>query len=180
MDPKRIAHSLVREHKTRNPFQIAEELGYIVMRVPLVDVWGFYHTHNRCTLIYVADHLSTWEARFVCAHEIGHALMHKGYNELFMLQNTQLKITPLEKEADIFAATLLFDGSYYCNSDLVLELEEGLKNIAQHLWTKYRTNYYIFPIVDEIKNAPSQAPTPETGPHRKPPTDHDRGILPLW
>ena len=47
MKMKRIAESLVRKYKTRNPIKIAEALGYIVVYAPLKGIRGFYQHLKR-------------------------------------------------------------------------------------------------------------------------------------
>lgn len=109
MDQKRIAESLVRKLGTRNPFRIAEDMGFIIIRVPLQGIRGFYQYIKRCKIIYIDSGLEDPEARFVCAHELGHALMHRGYNRIFMDTNTYFPVNRFEIEADRFAVDLLFD-----------------------------------------------------------------------
>ena len=42
MDIKKIVNSLVKKHKTRNPFEIIKGLNVILVPVPLEGVRGFY------------------------------------------------------------------------------------------------------------------------------------------
>lgn len=72
MDIKRLAERLVDKHGTRDPFRIAEELGYTIIHTPLVGVRGFYQYLKRCHIIYLDSELDEATARFVCAHELGH------------------------------------------------------------------------------------------------------------
>ncbi|MCQ5203515.1 ImmA/IrrE family metallo-endopeptidase [Mordavella massiliensis] len=53
------------------------------------------------------DTLSDQEKLFVCAHELGHMLLHKKANAIFMDSRTQLNTTKYENEADRFAMSLL-------------------------------------------------------------------------
>ncbi len=108
MKLKRMAESLVRKFKTRNPFAIAEALGFVVLRVPLAGIRGYYQHIHRCTIIYIDSGLDWWEEDFVCAHEIGHALLHRGCNRVFMDTNTYFKVDQYEIEADKFALNLLY------------------------------------------------------------------------
>ena len=105
---KHMAESLVRKFKTRNPFEIANALGYIVVRVPLKGIRGFYQHIHRCTIIYIDSALYGWDAAFVCAHEIGHVLLHRGYNRIFMDTNAYFKVDQYEIEADKFAMNLVW------------------------------------------------------------------------
>lgn len=108
MKLKRMAESLVRKYKTRNPFEIAEALGYVVVAAPLKGIRGCYQQMKRCTIIYIAQDLPYWDAAFVCAHEIGHVLLHRGCNRLFMDTNAYFKVDQYEIEADKFALNLVW------------------------------------------------------------------------
>lgn len=109
MEPRRTAESLVRNYGTRDPFRLAGELGYIVIRTPLQGIRGFWHHTQRQHILFVDDRLSEQEARFVCAHELGHTLLHRGTNRIFMDTNTFFQTNRQEIEADRFAVELLYD-----------------------------------------------------------------------
>ena len=109
MEQRRIAASLVRKHGTRDPFRIAHELGYVVIRLPLKGIRGFYQKMQRRHVIYVSSDLPEPEACFVCAHEIAHALLHRGYNRIFTDANTYFVADRPEIEANRFAVDLLYD-----------------------------------------------------------------------
>lgn len=108
MKLKRMAESLVRKYKTRNPFEIAQALGYEVVFAPLKGIRGFYQQVRRCTIIYIAEDLPYWDAAFVCAHEIGHVLLHRGCNRIFMDTHAYFKVNTYEIEADRFALNLIW------------------------------------------------------------------------
>ena len=69
MNIKRLADSLVRKYKSRNPFEIIEHLNAIVVFYPLHGVKGFYQYFQRNNIIYIDEALSDQERLFVCAHE---------------------------------------------------------------------------------------------------------------
>ncbi|MBP3388977.1 MAG: ImmA/IrrE family metallo-endopeptidase, partial [Clostridia bacterium] len=46
--------------------------------------------------------------RLVCAHELGHHLMHRGMNRIFMDHSTQIVTQKFENEAHLFSLELLF------------------------------------------------------------------------
>lgn len=108
MELKRQADRLIRKYGTRNPFKIAKELGYIVLHVPLTGIRGFHQYVKRCHIIYIDSALSGRDATFVCAHELGHALLHKNCNRIFMDTHTYLITNRYEMDADRFAVNLLF------------------------------------------------------------------------
>ena len=107
MDIKRLVNSLVRKHKTRDPFEIVENLNAIVVFHPLQGVRGFHQYFQRNNIIYIDETLSEHEQRLVCAHELGHMLLHKKSNAIFMDSRTQLNTTKYEIEADRFAMDLI-------------------------------------------------------------------------
>ena len=77
LDAKKAAQKAAAKFGTTNPFQIAGELGYVVLEVPLEGVRGFHLYTKRRHIIYISDVLNEWEKLWVCAHELGHALLHK-------------------------------------------------------------------------------------------------------
>ena len=44
----------------------------------------------------------------MCAHEIGHVLLHRGYNRIFMDTHAYFKVNQYEIDADRFAVNLLY------------------------------------------------------------------------
>ena len=111
MNIKRLADSLVGKYKSRNPFEIIEHLNVIVVFYPLYGVKGFYQYFQRNNIIYIDEALSNQERLFVCAHELGHMLLHKKTNAIFLDSRTQLNTTKYEIEADRFAMNLLLSDS---------------------------------------------------------------------
>ena len=89
MDIKKIVNSLVKKHKTRNPFEIIKGLNVILVPVPLEGVRGFYQYFQRNNIIYIDDSLP------------------EKANALFMDTYTGFNTTKYEKEADLFAMELL-------------------------------------------------------------------------
>jgi Zn-dependent peptidase ImmA (M78 family) len=129
MDIKKIVNSLVKKHKTRNPFEIIKGLNVILVPVPLEGVRGFYQYFQRNNIIYIDDSLPEHEQILVCAHELGHMLLHKKANALFMDTYTGFNTTKYEKEADLFAMELLV------SDETILEFQEyTTEQIALALW----------------------------------------------
>lgn len=82
LDAKGFAEKAVKRFQTRNPFDIAESLGFDIIYVPLVGVRGFYQQLKRNKFIYINENLNDHQTRLVCAHELGHWFMHKKLNRL--------------------------------------------------------------------------------------------------
>lgn len=111
MDILAKANSLVRKYGTRNPFEIIKSLNVIVVFYPLEGVNGFYQYFQRNNIIYIDERLSGNEKMFVCAHELGHMILHKKANAVFMDSRTQLNTSKYELEANRFAVDLLIEDS---------------------------------------------------------------------
>ena len=107
MDIKKIVNSLVKKHKTRNPFEIIKGLNVILVPVPLKGVRGFYQYFQRNNIIYIDDSLPEHEQILVCAHELGHIILHSETNSISLNSRTHLCTSKYEREADLFAVNLL-------------------------------------------------------------------------
>lgn len=119
MNIKKKANSLAKKYGSRNPFEIVEHLNVIVVFHPLEGVRGFYQYFQRNNIIYIDERLSYKEKMFVCAHELGHMLLHKKANALFMDSRTYFVSSKYENEANSFAVELLIPDSFIIeNQDL--------------------------------------------------------------
>lgn len=107
MDVKRIAEKIIKRYCSRNPFDIVSQMNVILIKYPLHGVRGFYQYFQRNNLIYINENLSHHEQCFVCAHEIGHMVLHKKSNAIFMDSRTFLSSSRYEREANRFAMDLL-------------------------------------------------------------------------
>ncbi|MGN1081684.1 MAG: ImmA/IrrE family metallo-endopeptidase [Acutalibacteraceae bacterium] len=103
---------LVESFGTNNPFIIAEKLGITVLYSELPDCTkGVCYTVEGHRIILINSSLDDCCSRSVCAHELGHALLHPDMNLRFLVNDTFFSEGKLEKEADMFAAELLIDES---------------------------------------------------------------------
>lgn len=122
MDIKKKAGILVRKHRSRNPLEIIQGLNVILVFMPLVGVRGFYQYFQRNNIIYIDENLPYHEQLLVCAHELGHMLLHKTANAIFMDSRTFLNGSRYEQEADLFAMHLLIgDDMLLEHSDCTIE-----------------------------------------------------------
>ena len=111
MGIKKIADNLAKKYGTRNPFEIIRNINVILVFYPLEGVKGFYQYFQRNNIIYIDERLDDNEKIFVCAHELGHMLLHKKSNAIFMDSRTHLNTSKYENEADRFAVDLLVSDS---------------------------------------------------------------------
>lgn len=107
MDIKKLADSLARKHRSRDPFEVIRGLNVILIFTPLIDVRAFYQCFQRNNIIYIDNSLSRHEQAFECAHEMGHMFMHKKANMIFMDTRTCFNTGKFENEADTFGMDFL-------------------------------------------------------------------------
>ena len=95
---------------SRDPFQIADEIGLQIQMVKDFTVLkGVYMILHEVPWAFINDNLDDRMKRIVCAHEIGHHLLHQDLVRQTMLQEFSLfdrKNRP-EYEANVIAAEIL-------------------------------------------------------------------------
>jgi Zn-dependent peptidase ImmA (M78 family) len=99
---------LTEKYKTNCPFEISGLKNIHVVYWNLhQEIWGFYKYERRNRFIFINSNLSHDKKRFVCGHELGHALLHTKLNTPFLRRNTLYSIDKIEREANEFAVNLL-------------------------------------------------------------------------
>ena len=106
--------SLIQEYKTNNPFELIEHLDISLVIYPMAsNINGYYVEQFDVQSICINSELNDDERTIVAAHELGHAVLHKNQNSLFISNKTFFSQSKFEKQADIFAAELLLDDSVF-------------------------------------------------------------------
>lgn len=103
---------LVRFYQSRDPFEIVKGMNVVLVQYPLDGVRGFYQYFQRNNIIYIDERLSEHEKKFVCAHELGHMLLHQKANRIFLDRRTHLNTNQYESEANKFAVELLIPDDF--------------------------------------------------------------------
>lgn len=98
---------IVKKHGTTNPFEIAKRKDIIVLFEDLGNTLGFYNTYKRFKFIHINNKINETTQKFVCAHELGHAVLHPKANTPFLRNQTFFSVDRLEIEANTFAVELL-------------------------------------------------------------------------
>ena len=109
---RKEAERLVKIHETRNPFQISKELGiHVLFDYDFKALKGMYKVIQRSRFIFINGNLSERDQRTICAHELGHDILHREYAKTSAFQEFMLydMRTRPEYEANIFASELLLD-----------------------------------------------------------------------
>lgn len=130
MEARALAARLAAKHKTRSPFRIAGDLGFIVVLAPLVDMRGFQQRAKRRNIIYINQNLEEGQRRLVCAHELGHHYLHRGMNRIFMDHSTLIVTQKFENEAHHFSLELV-----YTDEELTPFLPRPIADAAAYMGT---------------------------------------------
>ena len=107
MDVKAIVNRLCTKYKTRSPYELADALNIRIYRHELGEIKGYSVNLLGGKNVVLNSSLSHQYEEYVLAHEIGHILLHEGFNGAFIKYCTGLVVNKFEREADAFAATLL-------------------------------------------------------------------------
>lgn len=136
---------LVKKYSTRDPFQLCKELNIHIWYRDLGDsLKAFYFYHSRMKYIVINEQVEEPMNKVLCAHELGHAILHgqlatmKSFQELKLFES----ITPTEYEANLFAAELLIDDNTLIellnNSDTFFNIASELSVPKEILDFKFR------------------------------------------
>ena len=135
---REVIEKLIKEVGSRCPFEIAKHLGIIVIHQPTGDLDGMWIYRNRIKAILLNDNLSYNRQCLVCAHELGHAIMHHDINSSFIRAYTHLSTDGYEVEANLFAIELLFNSGEMSSFDeLVNDYELDGKIVQLMLQSRY-------------------------------------------
>ncbi|EEM70284.1 MULTISPECIES: ImmA/IrrE family metallo-endopeptidase [Bacillus cereus group] len=125
MDIKEYVLNIVAKYQTRDPFEIARQKNIIVLFEDLGSTLGFYNTYKRFKFIHINNQINETTQRFVCAHELGHAVLHPKANTPFLRNQTFFSVDRLEIEANTFAVELLL------TDEMVSEYEDTRLSIQE-------------------------------------------------
>lgn len=124
---KKVA-KLIKKYDTNCPFKIAQEIGIHILYENLGSVSGYYNKNFQIKIIHINQNANEDEKRFICAHELGHAILHPDANTPFLKKHTFFTTHRIEFEANIFALSLLqqYDFSYLADDTfLFMETDDS-------------------------------------------------------
>ncbi|MFD5264444.1 ImmA/IrrE family metallo-endopeptidase [Bacillus wiedmannii] len=125
MDIKENVLNIVEKYQTTDPFKIARQKEITVLYADLGNTLGFYNTYKRFKFIHINNQIDEITQRFVCAHELGHAVLHPKANTPFLRNQTFFSVDRLEIEANTFAVELLLtDEMVAAYEDTRLSIQE--------------------------------------------------------
>ena len=106
-----LARNIKDSWKTNDPYEIANRLGIVVLNrdnnikeftAQTIKVPGYP------TIISINNAYSNFSKKVLCAHELGHALLHEDCVNHFAITSKNVS-TNVEYEANLFAIALLSD-----------------------------------------------------------------------
>ncbi len=104
-----VAGRLIKKYDTRDPFLICEAIGVEVFYADLGSLKGMYKYFKRNRFAVINENLGPYTKSLVCAHELGHDILHQDLARKVCLQEFMLydmKNRP-EYEANLFASEIL-------------------------------------------------------------------------
>lgn len=113
----RSVKKLMDFYEQRDPFELAQEMGVIVLLEPMGSsedsCKGFFLYQSRQRVIVVNSDLPYHIQRIILAHEIGHSVLHKDIAKFRAFNDFALysSASQCEYEANIFAAEYLLEDS---------------------------------------------------------------------
>lgn len=127
MDTKQFAERLIKKHSSNNPFIIAGNLGIIILYQDLKNTLGFFNKYKRFKFIHINQNAPEKLQNFICAHELGHAVLHSNINTPFLKRHTLFSTDRVEREANSFAVELILPDKFIHE-----HAECGFYNIAKY------------------------------------------------
>lgn len=124
-----LAKGLRDSWKTNDPFEIAKKFGIEVLFRD-VAIKGFTAQTIKIpgypTIISINDAFNEKSKKILCAHELGHALLHDESVNHFSVTKRNV-MTYVERDANLFAVALLID------DETEAQLSGPLVNMENHL-----------------------------------------------
>ncbi len=108
---KDIVDKMVKKYKTSSPYELCDFLNIIVVitRLPQ-NIRGFCQQLYGKNVIYINSELDDEQQKIVCAHELGHVVLHQGCNYFLLASATHYCMSKYERQADCFCTHLTLSG----------------------------------------------------------------------
>lgn len=122
-----VANKLIKKFDTRDPFQLCQAIGVEVFYADLGSLKGMYKYLKKNRFAVINENLDPFTKTLVCAHELGHDILHQNLARKVCLQEFilyDMKSRP-EYEANLFASEILL------SDDIILSLARDGYDIEQ-------------------------------------------------
>lgn len=143
---RQYVQELIEKHNTCSPFQLAELCGIQLVYAPIKSLRGYYIKSSRVKIIVISTEADDAHLGYICAHELGHALLHDKINMHYLTTKSYFPAGRYEREADVFATELLLAGSmeagchYEDFSIYDFMHSNGIPEKVAEAWSTYHTN----------------------------------------
>ena len=122
-----VANKLIKKFDTRDPFQLCQAIGVEVFYADLGSLKGMYKYLKKNRFAVINENLDSFTKTLVCAHELGHDILHQNLARKVCLQEFilyDMKSRP-EYEANLFASEILL------SDDIIFNLARDGYDIEQ-------------------------------------------------
>lgn len=104
-----LVELIQKKTDSRDPFEICRQLGINIKFHNLGSIKAYCFCQSRIKSIVINENADEHTAKLLCAHELGHALLHEQILKNVHVHKSTLfdETTPTEHEANLFAAELL-------------------------------------------------------------------------
>ena len=118
---KKMVAELVKEYGTNDPFLLADHLGIHIESEPLGNRGAYFTNIFGYPIIHINSNIPKHIAKYACAHELGHALLHQDLNISWLSIHSYHNKCKTEREANQFAVELLLPDTLITeNTDISL------------------------------------------------------------
>jgi Zn-dependent peptidase ImmA (M78 family) len=107
MDIKEKVSKLCKMYGTNDPFKLANDLDITILFENLGAALGYFDAHFRMRTIHISENAPEGLKTYICAHELGHAILHNKINTPYLSAYTLFSVAKIEKQANKFAVELL-------------------------------------------------------------------------
>lgn len=128
-------NALTRKFDTRDPFEICKEMDIHIHYKDLGNALkAYYFYQSRIKNIIINSRSGTIVRRILCAHELGHAVLHGNLAAMHGFQELELfdTLIPTEYEANLFAAELIISDEEIL--ELLNDRDKSFFSIAKELY----------------------------------------------
>ncbi len=104
-----LVDQLVAEHHERDPFLLCKLLDIEILSYDFSNgIKGYLFSHSGAKVIVINENLPRFMKRLICAHELGHALLHEDLADFKAVDFSVYDVSAKpELEANLFAGELL-------------------------------------------------------------------------
>lgn len=107
LDVKEKVNALRKKYSTSDPFALAKAMDIAILYEDLGMILGYFDQHFRMQTIHINTAAPDELKPYICAHELGHAVLHAKVNTPFLSAYTLFSVAKIERQANTFAVELL-------------------------------------------------------------------------